>query len=822
MKALRAGLLVAVLTVLLAPAGAPLQAQTPTSGLALTIRAGYDGFVKEMMWAPVRVTVSNDGADVQGVLRIEADRFDGSTLTFERPIDLPSRSRKEVFMYTTAEGFLNRVQVSLVRDEVVLADVTTRVSLITTNDILYGVIAADPTPYQVLADIDPVAGQGYFAQLTLADLPPASAAWRSLDVLVLSDTDTGVLSPAQFTALESWIAGGGKLIVTGGPGWQRTFAGLGDLVPAGVTANAAVADLSALGAYAVADAPEGPAYVSSGSVADDADVLLAADGVALIVERLLGYGAVEYLAFDPALAPFSRWRGMEGVYRNLLSERVQPPSWTNPLRNWYNASETVNAVPGVDLPSTLQLCAFAGAYVFVVGPLNFIFLRRIRKREYAWLTIPGLVILFSGISYLAGFSFRGTRPILHRVSVVHAWEGADRAQVEMLVGLFSPRRARYDVQVTGDALLGPIPVDSFSGPAGASIDESTLEFGATTIARGMQVDVGAVKPFTVSGQIAAPRFSSDLAYDFDGHSPSRGEQGVSLVGTVTNRSAVALTDAVILAPSSVQSLGDIGPGGELNVNVPLAAGRAAPGVLLGAAQVLPPGAVVSPLVGGNSSRSYDTTIDDILGASGASFSYYDDREVYRRFSLLQWLVDPYNGGARGSGVFLVGWVQQAPLDVTILDRPFETADETLYIVSLRPRTAASGGAIAIPPELMTWELLDPGSGSGDGPYEVYLYEGAYALRFRPQSDFRGGAVQGLTLHLDSYGATGRAPLNVSLRDQQRGTWVTLPGLEWGDTSVQSPQRFVAADGRIDVRVENPDTAGRVSIERLDFTLTLER
>ena len=101
--------------------------------------------------------------------------------------------------------------------------------------------------------------------------------------------------------------------MTGGPGWQRTFAGLGDLVPAGITANAAVADLSALGAYAVADAPEGPAYVSSGSVADDADVLLAADGVALIVERLLGYGAVEYLAFDPALAPFSRWRGMEGV-----------------------------------------------------------------------------------------------------------------------------------------------------------------------------------------------------------------------------------------------------------------------------------------------------------------------------------------------------------------------------------------------------------------------------------------------------------------------------------------------------------------------------
>ena len=812
-------LLVLALSLTAAP---PSDAQQ-NSPVALTIRAGYDGFIKENMWLPVRVIVANEGPDVIGSLEIEVTRYDGGTVRYTRPIELPQQSRKEVFMYAAAEGFLNRVQVNLLQDDEVLADATTRVSQIGDADLLYGVIAGSPSAFQNLGDIDPFNGQGYFAQLDLDDLPPASAAWRSLDVLLFSDTDTGGLSPAQTAALDTWIAAGGRLILAGGPGWQRTLAGLGDLSPVSLTGTATLTDLEALGAYTFSEPPEGPAQITTGDPVQSAEVLLEIEDVPVIIERSVGYGAIDYLAFDPALAPFNGWSGMTGVYRNLLADPSQPPSWTHPQRNWFNAGEAVNAVPGVDLPSIWQMCAFAGAYVFVVGPLNFILLRRMRKQEYAWLTVPGFVILFSAISFLAGFAFRGTRPILHRLGVVQVWEGAERAQVEMVVGLFSPRRATYDVMVSGDALIGPIPETGFSGPAGASIDETTLESGERALVRDMQVDVGAVTSFVVSGQMAAPLFSSELIYEFDDPRTSGETIGgsVKLQGSVTNLTDFTLQDAVLLAPSSVQSLGDLVPGEPVDVTVRLSTGRAAPGVLLGAAQVLPAGAVAGPFTRSGYSGTYDTTIDDILSGSGSSISYYDDRKIYRRFSLLQWLVDPNRGGARGSGLFLVGWVNQAPLDARIVDRPFETEDETLYIVNLVPTTSSESGVIAIPPELMTWELLDPGSGSGDGPYDVYLYDGAYSLRFQPQPELAFGEVQRLVMHLHSYGANELVPLIISLREQQSGDWVELPPMDWGNIEIAAPERFVG-NGRIDVRVENKSTTGRVSIERLDFTLEVEQ
>lgn len=808
-----------VFVALVTPAARPLRAQQQ-SAVALTIRAGFDGFVHESMWLPVRVTVSNDGPDVDGILQIEMPRYDGSTVTFARPIELPRQSRKEVFMYVISDGYMNAVQVNLLQGDEVLADAATRVSQLTQTDLLFGVLAGNPSAFQMLADVDPVSGQGFVAQLSLDELPPASAAWRSLDVLVVSDADTGALAPAQHAALETWLAGGGRLIVAGGAGWQRATAGIGDLLPVNVASTTTIANLGALGAYALETPPSEPAQVTTGSVARDAEVLLTTEGVPLIVERSVGYGSVDYLAFDPALAPFSGWRGMEGLYRNLLAVHSQRPSWAHALRNWYNAGEAVNSVPGVDLPSTIQLCAFAGAYIFVVGPLNFILLRRMKKREYAWLTVPALVVLFSGISYLAGFTFRGTRPILHRLSVVQLWEGSQRAQVEMLVGVFSPRRARYDVEVEGDALPGPLPSNSFTGPAGSSIGETTLEMGDAAVVRGMQVEGGAIKSFVVHGQAPAPQFASQLAYQLGGAAGGAGPN-VSLSGTITNLSDLALRDVVVLAPSAVQAIGDVGPGQELTVNLSLAAGQASPASPIASAQVLPPGVVAGPFLGGGYGSRYDSTIDDILGGSG-SYSYYDDRETYRRYSLLQWLVDPYSGGSRGTGVFLVGWANAAPLRAEILERAFTAEDETLYIVSLTPQISASGGTIAIPPGLMTWELLDPGSGSGDGPYDVYLYEGAYALRFVPLPDLELGAVQALTLHLHSYGARGAVPLNISLRDQRTGDWETLGDLTWGDTAIPTPWLFVGGDGRIDVRVENPRASGRVNIERLDFTLEVER
>lgn len=801
-----------------AAAGSGDAAQQP-SPVKLTARAGFDGYYKDGIWVPVRVTLENDGPDVEGTLRVVSPRYNGGEIVFARSLSLPSQSRKEVFLYISPEGYLSGLKVSLVSGRDVLASATARLAQAGPGDLVYGVIAASPTAFNILTHVDPVSGQGFVAEMTPADLPPVGQAWKALDALVISDSDTGVLSPDQRLAMAGWIAGGGRLIVAGGPGWQKTAAGLGELMPVRVTGTRTFDSLEPLSGYAhTSEGLDGPAIIAVGQPVGGASVALAAhgasgeDGPPLIVTANSGFGAVAFLAFDPALAPFKRWDGAEGIYRNILSTTTSRPGWANGFRNWYSASEALNAIPGLELPNAFQLCGFLAVYVLIVGPANLLVLHRLKRRELAWVTIPAIIVFFSGAAYLGGYRLRGSQATLHRLSVVQVWPNADRAQVDMLVGVFSPRRTEYDLEIGGETLTRPLPADSSGStttPAG-----TTLEQEDVTRIRGVRAEIGAVESFVAQGHIAAPPIHSALTLKVQGNT-------ASLDGQVVNNSDLTLTDAVLLAPGGIQRLGDLAPGQTAQISLSLTSGRAAPSAQGNTAIVLPAGAAANAPVNTayNASSGYDTTIDDILGST----YYYDDRKLYRKYSLLSALIDQYSGAGRGSDVFLVGWTGVAPLRAEITNRAFNPVDATAYIVALQPQVVVSGGQLAIPPGLMTWTILDPGQQGTVTPYDLYVYQGYFSMRFTPSQPLDFRRVESLTLHLTAYGQTGRVSgLQIALWDFETGEWVEQTGLQWGDIPVASPERYVGSNGEIQVRVANSSSVSSVSVEAVDFTLVVER
>ena len=778
-----------------------------STGFTMVVQAGFDGYYKDTLWIPVRITLTNDGPDVSGSIKIAAPRSDGSTVDYSRAVELPSGSRKEVYLFVVVEGYVSKISVAFVSGSDQLALQSARVTQLSGSDLLYGVLAASPSAFNVLTQVDPINGQGRVAQLNLEDLPPASIAWRALDALVISDVDTGLLSPEQREALRAWVSGGGRLIVTGGSNWQKVSAGLGDLLPVALSGSQTVTGLTALGTFAYTDAPGDSALVTTGTVQPGATTLVsAADNTPLIVERSLGYGEVNFLAFDPTLAPIKNWKGLEGVLRGLLSAANERPGWAGAYRNWYNAGEAINAIPGISLPHILQVCVFIGGYIFAIGPINYLILRRLKRRELAWITVPAIVILFTVVTYLASFGLRGTQATLHRLTVAQVWENSDRATVETLVGIFSPNRSQYDLQVEGDLLLRPLPSDTYYGSVDSSLSGASIEQGDSAVIKNVRVDVGAIKPFIAQGQIAAPEFKSALTYTVAGSQPV-------LKGTVTNLSDVALKDAVVLTFSGFQRVGDVAPGAQVEVNIPLTSNRAT--LTLQSQNQISASPSVSSTYGYYS--GYDSTVEDILGTT----SYYDNRENYRRYSLLTSLFDPNSSGGRGSGTYLVGWADSSPVNVSLVNEGFNTADQTLYIVRLQPKRVVSTGVITLPPGLMTWEPLDPGTGGAGSPYDTYLGQGYFSIRYRPFAGLDYHKVKSLTLHLESHGITGSVPLTVSVWDQTQGDWVELKKVRWGSTQLESPEKYVGSDGRIDLRIENT-TLNSVSIENIDFTLVVER
>ena len=776
-----------------------------TNPITLTARAGFDGYYKDQRWLSIRITVANDGPDLTGTLRIVTPRYNSADLVVTRAVELPTQSRREIYLYVPTEGYLSSLKVSLLDDKnKEIASATSRLAQTNSGDLVYGVVAGAPSAFEgVLGEVDPLSGQAYVARLELEDLPPVAYAWHGLDVLVLSDVDTGTLTPEQRAALAGWVSAGGRLIVAGGPTWQKTAAGLADLLPLQPNGTVTLAGAPALASFASAEAPLGPAVVATGALAPDAVVLASEGETPLIVTRRSGFGQVMYLALDPAFDPLRNWDGGEGLFRNLLTGTGQRPNWAGGLRNWYSARDAINALPGLDFPSVFQICGFLGFYLIAVGPINYLVLRRLKRRELAWITIPALVTLFSLGAYLAGYQLRGGQASLHRLSVVQVWPGSQFARVEGVVGLFSPRRTQYDLSFAAGFLARPMPVDAYGNTGGSF----TVEEADQTYIRNIRLEVGAVEPFVMQGQVPAPSFTSDLVLDLSQPTPT-------LDGTVTNNSPLTLVDAVILGPGGVQRIGELAPGASVPVSLPLYDTRASAAP---ANEVLPALGNQPPLGAGiyYPPSNYDSTIDDILGTT----YYYNDREQFRRYSLLSALIDSYGGSVRGSGVYLAGWTSESPLPVEVVDRPFTTLDRTLYLVALPPRLEVSGGQVVIPPGLMQWMALNPSPSSTPTPYDMYLYQGnVYDLRFVPTQVVGLSAVDSVVLHLTSYGLTGAASVEVSIWDFTENVWVPLTNLRWGDTKLPQPARFVGPSGEIQARIAN-NTQVQVSVERLDFTLT---
>ncbi len=802
--------------VLLGFSAAPRQVSGQAdSAVALSVSAGFDGYYKEGFWVPVQVRVENQGPAFTGSFTVVTNRYDGSQTTYLRRIELPTQSRKEFFIYVAPEAVLRQAVVTLMDGRQEMGRASARLTQVGSGDLIFAVLAGSPSVFNTLADVDPAGGSGLVAVLELSQLPEDSRSLSAVDVIVLSDVDTGSLSDSRREALTAWVGAGGTLLVAGGPSWQRTTSGLEALLPLELDGTRTLTGLSSLERLAP-DGPrlEGSAVATTGSLRPEAIALAEQDGVTLAAYRTVGAGQVLFLAADPSLAPLRNWDGVAALYRSLLTAASAQPLWTRGISNGYYALQAASALPGLDLPSVYQLCGFLFAYVAAIGPINYLVLRRLKRPQWAWLTIPALVVGFTGLAYGIGREARGRDPVLERLAVVQVWPDSETAHVDGIVAVYSPRRLNYDVTVGENFLLRPLPASS--GALGSGLTSETLEQAAGTSISDLRVEVGGLRVFLAEGITPAPAYESSLEYQL-------GQSSAVLSGAITNRSSYDLQDAVVLAVGASQRLGALGAGQSRQVSINLNAERAIPGQLTGKLGFSGPS---GPLPAGQPNPSfffggYDQVINEVLGTS----DYFRDRNSYRRYSLLLAMLDPNSGSAGlSSGVFLLGWSKQSALPAEIRDRRSSFLDETLVIVSLRPQLTMTGNRLVVPPALFMWAAgeRDLSQGVDLTPYDMFVPRGSYALTFRPYWGLPYRKVQALTLHLTSYDQTGTASVTPSLWDFQEAQWQSLGRQPWGDIPVPEPAQFVGPGGEIRLRIENTGGASSVNIERSDFTLTVNQ
>lgn len=770
-------------------------AQEP--GIVMTAKVGFDGLCRLGEWAPVRVTLANSGPDVEGFVEVESSNsYSGDNVRYRTPVVLPGQSRKTVTLFVSIEQYMSRLPVRLVAGDRTLIEVRFSIDLMSAEHALYAVVSGDPLDLNFLEALGSQVKAADIAYLQLEDLPAVGVAWGAIDVLVLDSVDTGRLSPEQQEALRAWLSDGGHLVATGGLRWQETAAGLANLLPVNQVSTVSVPDLAGLDRLTGTTESElhpGPYLVAEGTPSDGT-VLLSQENLPLLVRRTHGRGTVDWLALELSSPPLRDGRAGEALWQVILSGDGRSAAGHSTLANPWAVRDGLRSIPSLSLPSTLQMVLFLAAYVLLVGPLNCVLLRRLRRTELAWLTIPAIVVLFSGLAYLTGFQLRGGQVVLNRLTLVHGSAGADHARANTVVGVFSPHRATYDVTFPSGALVRPFS-DVYNTGLGSS-GSIVVERAQQVVVRDLKVDVAALRAFRVDSHVQPPDVDSGLVL--------QPRPSPSLTGWVQNASALDLQSAVLIVGSDILTLGDLAPGQTAMVDLSLSAGRAMP--LVGDIGMGP-----STYSGAFPSSFTYLPTEELLGSADLT-----DKATNRRFQLLQGFL---NSGSqsifRPNSVTLLAWSEEAPWSMQVTGKSTKTVDTLAYLLEVPLRLPTGLHDWVIPPALTTWEALAGNRNGSEGPYDFSLLGGWVGFEFRPWDALAITDIRELVLTLESSQAASQ-PVTVSLWDWTVPAWQTDPNLTWGANRVTAPDRWVGPHGAIRVRVESANPAW-FGIDRLDVT-----
>jgi hypothetical protein len=586
----------------------------------------FTGRFKIGLWTPVYVYFSQapngpivlpagkDGVG-RGELLVETSDSDGVPNIYRVPLALAANEQRPRLTYTRPGAGRPEIKISVVAGGKAVTH-KEEVGAIDLGEHLYLTLGARLNHFQeALMALAP--GKDKDARETkpreaayendVERLPKDWFGYNAVDLMVLT-TDNNIFlrnllnerPRTRLKALAEWVRRGGRFVV--GVAWRNQDKvhallqaeawqpRLPDILPP--DGQTEISELGATRTWAQAfdklfpGGGKDPVRVAKLNPDKRVDVLVAegAGRDPVIVRMPYGLGSVTVVAFDLDKGPFSVWDGRVEFWQALLGRLaprvIVPPEGPDGMRN------AVFGDTGSDLTTGLQreldkfdvavisfgwVALFILLYILVVGPLDYLILKKVFKRlEWTWITFPSVVLLVSAIAYFTAYALKGNDLKINKVDLVDLDLRTDldqeqRTQKAYAYGttwftVLSPRIQSYTLGIEpavrnwaegkGDSGLAGLEVTWLGRPEpfgmggmgrqrSQGLFRHAYEYAPDAAGLlGVPIAVWSTKAFTASWEAPLDRlpFTADLRYQ-------GGFQDPQLAGTIKNNLPVDLTDA---------------------------------------------------------------------------------------------------------------------------------------------------------------------------------------------------------------------------------------------------------------------------------------
>lgn len=475
------------LALVLVPAGAV--ARQTADDVRVAALAGVDGYTRPGAPGPLTVTIES-AALLDGTIVVSRRGPSGFSRT-EVPVQVPGASRKVIHLLVPdATG----AEVSVVAGGRTRARTTASTTSLGIGEQLVGLLSARPAD-RTRVPVPPV-GDAPLVAVDQEVLDLGGEALRGLTHLVI-DADAGAtMSPGQREAVLTFVAGGGALVV------------------------------AAANEQALAFLPAPWRGTGGGDV------------------RVVPVGTSSVTV---ALEPFGSpgWRGDEMWRRTMRAVDLDSRQSLSSGR-WV---ELLGTISSFRREALAWLLVFLLGYAATAGPVNFIVLARMGRRELAWVTIPALALLCAGGAYVVGGRSRDV-PIVQGAGIMLATPEGQTSTI--VLGVLSRSGGSESIELPDGWIVEP-GIQNF----GAQVNLGTVRPGRDRVDTVFDLPAGGVGALVARGtSLQATPSAGTLS------GPPR-----RLTGEVRNVTPFALEGAAVYVGGAWSSLGSLAVGATSPVQI---------------------------------------------------------------------------------------------------------------------------------------------------------------------------------------------------------------------------------------------------------------
>ncbi|MFD2749639.1 hypothetical protein ACFSUM_04350 [Virgibacillus siamensis] len=398
--------------------------------LEIKVEAGLNGKAKRSEGFPVTLTITNKQEEFTGDLVVTLPA--GNKVI---PIDIATGTTKSISFALPAMQEMNRFgprpnqnsqQFHLYAGDwedghEVPIDTSLEVTptYLPPNKLVIGVLSDRPDSLNYLKLTSFYGNNPEVITLEASDIPEDSGGLDALDLLVINDYSVAELPEQKQEAIKNWVRNGGSIATGSEPGLKQQLGTLADILPVTITGKKTVQKIQGFKDLYKKPIQANNLELFKGKIDKDAAVIYKDGSIPLVVEKNIGKGDITQFTFDIGHPALADWKGNDPLWQQIGDGNRQNPGMNS--RNVYPGEDLGNIVRTFQSLANFNVSTLVlvfAAYLLVILPVLYFVLKRMDKREWAWIVIPVLAIVSSVGLYTVGAKDRGGAVKTNLMSVI--------------------------------------------------------------------------------------------------------------------------------------------------------------------------------------------------------------------------------------------------------------------------------------------------------------------------------------------------------------------------------------------------------------------